>query len=101
MARIAWNDGHSRDASVGDHAPEPRVGPHGGKLSWRWLVRFSASDIPAHRCLRDPCRSADLRIRGNVHPALIRGGLVVVVLQPVVLALGTTSAFLTLANLFR
>jgi hypothetical protein len=43
----------------------------------------------------------DLRIRGRVHPALIRGGFVVVVLQPVVLALGTTSAFLTLANLFR
>jgi hypothetical protein len=43
----------------------------------------------------------DLRIRGNVHPAFIRGGLVVVVLQPVVLALGTTSAFLTFANLFR
>jgi hypothetical protein len=43
----------------------------------------------------------DLRIRGNVHPALVRGGLAVIVLQPVVLALGTTSAFLTLANLFR
>jgi hypothetical protein len=43
----------------------------------------------------------DLRIRGNVHAALVRGGLAVVVLQPVILALGTTPGFLTLANLFR
>jgi hypothetical protein len=43
----------------------------------------------------------DLQIRGSVHPALVRGGLAVVVLQPVVLALGRTSTFLTLANLFR
>jgi hypothetical protein len=43
----------------------------------------------------------DLRSRGNVHPALVRGGLVVVILQPAVLALGTTSTLLTLANFFR
>jgi hypothetical protein len=43
----------------------------------------------------------DLRIRGSVHPALVRGGLAVVVLQPVVLALGTTPTLLTFANLFR
>ena len=43
----------------------------------------------------------DLRTRGHAHPALVRGGFAVVVLQPVVLALGTTSTFLTLANLFR
>jgi hypothetical protein len=43
----------------------------------------------------------DLRIRGNVHPALARGGLTVVVLQPVVLALGTTSAFLMFCESVR
>ncbi len=42
----------------------------------------------------------DLRIRGNVHPALARWGLAVVVIQPIVLALGTTSAFLAFASLF-
>ena len=43
----------------------------------------------------------DLRTRGHVHPALVRGGLAVVVIQPVVLGLGTTSLFLRLADLFR
>jgi predicted outer membrane lipoprotein len=43
----------------------------------------------------------DLRIRGNVHPALVRGGLAVVLVQPVVLALGTMPTFLRLADLFR
>lgn len=43
----------------------------------------------------------DLRARGKVHPALLRGGLAVVALQPLVLVLGTTTPFLTFANLFR
>jgi hypothetical protein len=43
----------------------------------------------------------DLRIRGDVHPALVRGGLAVVGVQPVVMALATTPAFLTFADLFR
>lgn len=33
--------------------------------------------------------------------ALVRGGMAVVVLQPMVLALGTRSTSLTFANLFR
>jgi hypothetical protein len=43
----------------------------------------------------------DLRSRRKVHPALLRWGLAVVIIQPVVLALGTTSTFLAFANLFR
>jgi hypothetical protein len=43
----------------------------------------------------------DLRTRGRVHPALVGGGVAVVVIQPVVLGLGTTATFLTFANLFR
>ena len=43
----------------------------------------------------------DWRTRGSVHPAMIRGGLVVVALQPIVLALGTTSVFLRFADLFH
>jgi hypothetical protein len=43
----------------------------------------------------------DLRIRGHVHPALVRGGLTVVCLQPVIMALGTRSPFLAFADFFR
>lgn len=43
----------------------------------------------------------DLRTRRSVHPTLVRGGLAVVVLQPVIMALATTSAVLVVADLFR
>lgn len=43
---------------------------------------------------------SDWRVRGNVHPALTRGALAVVVVQPIMLVLGTTSMFLEFANLF-
>jgi len=43
----------------------------------------------------------DLRVRGRIHPALARGGLAVIIIQPIVLALGTTSPLLALADRFR
>ena len=43
----------------------------------------------------------DLRTRQSVHRTLVRGGLAVVVLQPVIMALATTSAVLGVADLFR
>jgi hypothetical protein len=43
----------------------------------------------------------DVRVRGSVHPALLRGGLAVVILQPLMLALGTTSILVRFADLFR
>lgn len=43
----------------------------------------------------------DLRVRGHVHPTLIRGGVAVMIVQPIVLALGTTPALLAFADLFR
>jgi hypothetical protein len=43
----------------------------------------------------------DLRSRRKVHPELLRWGWAVVIIQQFVLALGTTSTFLALSNLFR
>jgi uncharacterized membrane protein YozB (DUF420 family) len=43
----------------------------------------------------------DLRVRGRIHPALARGGLAVIIIQPIVLALGATSPLLALADRFR
>jgi hypothetical protein len=42
----------------------------------------------------------DRRTRGKVHPALLRGGLAVVAIQPLIMAAGTTSGFLRVADLF-
>jgi hypothetical protein len=43
----------------------------------------------------------DVRATGRIHPALARGGLAVIIIQPIVLALGTTSPLLSLADRFR
>jgi hypothetical protein len=43
----------------------------------------------------------DLRTRRNVHPALVWGGSTVVIFQPLLLAVGNTSAWLTFADLLR
>ena len=43
----------------------------------------------------------DVRIKGRIHPALVYGGLAVILVQPIVLALGTTPPVLALADRFR
>jgi hypothetical protein len=43
----------------------------------------------------------DLRTRRAVHPALVWGGVATVVVQPLMLAVGRTSMWMTIADLLR